>query len=229
MQVVATVDGMSRQSTKEKPQAGRAIAARRAFLDKSLMDIERLTDGRLYTKLLSRVENGDKPLNSLDLGELQLLLEQLEWSLDDFRRETGIKLSRLHDSEATDYAAPIGFHLAQVIGVAEMGQPSMYPVPDALWRRGTRVLRVKGFSMDNGSPNSLSDGDWVCVDTSQTQLVEGKVFCFEIIGNGFTVKRARKIGGEWWLTSDNPLFENYRPEEARLTGQVYAAFGPREL
>ena len=57
---------------------GRALAARRAFLGMSQLDIEAKTNGIIYQRLLSRIERGVKGLMTLKLGEYTALLDALE-------------------------------------------------------------------------------------------------------------------------------------------------------
>ena len=221
MSFAYTLDVMSRTPAKEKPVYGRAIAARRGYLSKSLMDIERDSNGVLYTKLLSRVENGEKHVRTLEIDELRVLLVQLDWTLEDFIRETGVTL-RLNrassvSSHENDRVIPTGYTMIPVME-AQAGSPETYPVPDGVKRRpGTRAFIVRGDSM----VPTFVDGDALLIDPNMTNLQEGKIFVLEVIGNGHCVKRVRKIGGEWVLDSDNPAHGLYRPDEVNVIGQVY--------
>lgn len=71
---------------------GRKIAARRAELKKSLMDIENETDGVIYSKLLYRIENAKKPLETLNVRQLNALLKALEWTPQEFAEATGVEV-----------------------------------------------------------------------------------------------------------------------------------------
>lgn len=71
---------------------GRKIAARRAELNKSLMDIENETEGVIYSKLLYRVENAKKPLETLNVRQLNALLKALEWTPQEFTEATGVEV-----------------------------------------------------------------------------------------------------------------------------------------
>jgi len=71
---------------------GRKIAARRAELNKSLMDIENETNGVIYSKLLYRVENAKKPLETLNVKQLNALLKALEWTPREFAEATGVEV-----------------------------------------------------------------------------------------------------------------------------------------
>ena len=71
---------------------GRKIAARRAELKKSLMDIENETEGVIYSKLLYRIENAKKPLETLNVRQLNALLKALEWTPQEFAEATGVEV-----------------------------------------------------------------------------------------------------------------------------------------
>ena len=228
-----------------KPAWANRIRTRRAELDnKSQLEIEAETDGVLYQRLMSRIENGTKNPIELEVSQFAAFLQSLKWTVDDFIRETGLEVPLIFPvliAEAeqnrinafglavNDHALPVGFHLAPIIGVASGGNPEAYPVPSNIWRRGTRVFEITGDSMTTGDPDSLRDGDWVYVDSFQTQLLDNKMFCVEVIGNGYTVKRARRLNGAWFLMSDNPLHASLKPDEARVIGQVYDAVGRRKV
>ncbi len=67
---------------------GRKIAARRAELGKSLMDIENETGGTLYVQLLYRLENAKKPLETLNVRQLKAL----DWTPQEFAEATGVEV-----------------------------------------------------------------------------------------------------------------------------------------
>lgn len=76
----------------QKPEYGRAIAARRAYLGKSALDIENIYGSALYQKLIYRLENGKKHPLSLDLAGFAALLEALEWTTKEFEAATGLNV-----------------------------------------------------------------------------------------------------------------------------------------
>jgi SOS-response transcriptional repressor LexA len=82
----------TRSKGTESGQAGRAIAARRAFLNLSRPDIEQRTNGVIYEKLLARLETGKKSISSLRLTEYAALLGALEWTPADFTESTGVDM-----------------------------------------------------------------------------------------------------------------------------------------
>lgn len=212
---------------------GEKLRARRDKLKLSTRQVARMAG--VSQAAVGQYERGDVDLQNARIATLKGLAEALGWSLADMQQETGVNFGFepvdliLSQVPVDDHALAMGFHLAPIIGQASAGNPEMYPVPNHVWRRGTRVLEITGHSMTTGDPDSLRDGDWVFVDSNQTQLQDGKVFVIEIIGNGMTVKRARKISGEWFLMSDNPEYPSLTVDEARIIGNVYDAVGRRRV
>lgn len=133
-------------------------------------------------------------------------------------------LSKAHDAGLTQNTIPGGLLMVPVVGVANGGKPHDYaiPVKHSLVRPSTRAFCVEGNSMDDGSENSIRDGDWVLVDTSLTDRDNGRVYLVEIFGDGMTVKRLRRVESRWVFLSDNPGGESIRESDALIIGQVYA-------
>lgn len=52
----------------------------------------------------------------------------------------------------------------------------------------TSAFQVKGDSMAIGSDGGIRDDNWVLVDTSLTNPINGRVFLLEIVGDGMTAK-----------------------------------------
>ncbi len=79
------------------------------------------------------------------------------------------------------------------------------PVRKDLVRGGrTRKLQVEGDSMAIGSDGGIRDENWVLVDTNLIDPSNGRVFLLEIVGDGMTVKRLRRVNDTWLFLSDNP-------------------------
>lgn len=66
------------------------------------------------------------------------------------------------------------------------------------------ALRVHGPSMEPG----LYDGDTVVVNTADQIPKDGEVFAVNYEGEA-VIKRVRRDGGEWFLSSDNPDKRRY--------------------
>lgn len=206
----------------EKPDWGRAIAARRTFLGKSLVDVENETDGELYQALLYRIENGIKDPSTLTVRQFGLLLKVLDWSIQDWQENTGLEAHiNIKTLQPEERVTPVRFLIQPVRGLASAGQPvdpEGVPVLADVWRRGSLLYRVEGDSM---TP-TLNDGDRVYVDPSETELREGRIYICEIPGDGHTIKRVRRLDdGQLWLVSDNPAYRPWRPSEMRVIGRVY--------
>lgn len=71
------------------PEYARAIAARRAYLGKSGMDIENEHPGVLYQKLISHIETGKKTPGEISVNQWNALLQSLDWSPREFLENTG--------------------------------------------------------------------------------------------------------------------------------------------
>lgn len=68
------------------------------------------------------------------------------------------------------------------------------------------------------------------VDVSLTSPVAGRVFLLEIIGDGLTVKRLRRVEGEWRFVSDNPeVDEVWRESQVNIVGEVYGRVNYSEI
>lgn len=81
------------------------------------------------------------------------------------------------------------------------------------------AVRVNGDSMAPG----LYDGDLVVINTDETEPRDGEVFVINYEGEA-VIKRLRRDGGQWWLSSDNPdkrLYGDKRCDEhAIIIGRV---------
>lgn len=121
------------------------------------------------------------------------------------------------------------YRLAPIIGAANAGKPYDYPVPSEIYRPNMVILQVAGESMTTLAPDSLRDGDWLMVDTTVKSLKENELFVLEIIGDGYTVKRARKLNGDWLLMSDNPEYPILKQSEVSIIGIVFEAIGKRHI
>ena len=193
------------------------------------MQIENETGGVLYTKLLYRIEHGLKDLRTLNVEQINALLRALEWTPEEFAEATGLELPGVgaREEEETYRGRPVipgGLVMVPVVGAANGGKPMEYaiPVQKELVRPNTIAFEVHGDSMDDGSETAIKDGDWVLVDTSLTDPVPGRVYLVELEGDGYTVKRLRRIGDQYWLVSDNPAGESIPLDRvSRIVGQVY--------
>jgi repressor LexA len=174
--------------------------------------------------LITKIERGAHPVSKMSLENLFKIIAALGWSIDGFEKETSIEIP--FSSPEVEFS---GFTLAPILGIASAGRPFDYPVPIEVYRRGMAVYQVQGNSMNTGTPDSLQDGDYLLIDRNITSFQDGKVYVVEVIGDGMTVKRARKLNGTWYLMADNPAHESFKVNEIRVVGQVYQALGKRSL
>lgn len=222
--VVPTINRVTKVTRKEKPAWGRAIAARRAMLGKSLVDIENETEGELYQALIYRLENGKKDPSTLTVRQFSLLLKCLAWDTAEWQKQTGLEplvpYGETKKLDPNERVKETRYLLQPVLGLASAGQPVDYGIPvlATVWRKGSLLYQVEGNSMEP----TLKEGDRVYVDVSETDLYEGKVYVFEIPGDGHTIKRVRRLDdGEIWLVSDNPNYRPWKAHELRTIGRVY--------
>lgn len=171
---------------------------------------------------LGNLVKGIASWKEVQLSTLEGLAYALDVPVSDF-------LSLVRGRESLDPKAkadvvPTGYRLVQM-RAADGGKPLGYAdvlIDDEDYRPGCQVFKVLGDSMENGH-DSIQNGDRVIVDTRLLELQEGKVYVFEIIGDGHTVKRVRKVGNEWVMLSDNPdpKHKPLREFEVVVVGQVY--------
>lgn len=200
----------------------KAVAKRRNQI--GITQEELALRANVSTSLIAKIERGAHTVGKMSLENLFKIIAALGWSIEGFEKETNIEIP--FGSPEVEFS---GFTLAPILGVANASKPLDYPVPVEVYRRGMAVYEVQGNSMNRGTPDSLQDGDYLLVDRNMTTFQDGKVYVVEIIGDGMTVKRARKLNGTWYLMSDNPVHESFKVSEVRVVGQVYQALGKREL
>lgn len=183
---------------------------------------------KLSYDYLTKIENGERDLANVSLEIREGLRKLYKISKEEWEAVTGlyVPLDSIEEPQPTDTAGihiPGGLQMVAVVGAANGGRPHEYsiPVKRDLVRPGTRAFQVEGSSMDDGTEDGIRDGDWVLVDTSMTDLENGRVYLIEVIGDGMTVKRLRRVGRDWLFLSDNPEGESFREADARVLGQVY--------
>ena len=182
--------------------------------------VAELSGGSFTQRTVSSIETGVvNPLN-LRSDRLLGLLSALQWSLEDLTKIVDVSFIP-NTLQPGERVSKLRFFIEPVRGLASAGQPvdaDGMPVLADVWRRGSLLYQVEGDSM---SP-TLNDGDRVYVDPTELDLREGRVYVFDIPGNGHTIKRVRRLDdGELWLVSDNPKYRPWRPSEMRVIGRVY--------
>ncbi len=215
--------------------------------------------GWAAARFLPNVENMLRYFAYKEPETIDRILRALQWTPEEFAEATGLEIVPVYEhqeslgtatvsaptsgayvqvdeaeveSEKGRPVIPGGLVMVPVVGAANGGRPMEYaiPVQKELVRPNTFAFEVHGDSMDDGSETAIKDGDWVLVDTSLTDPVPGKVFLVELEGDGYTVKRLRKIGDQYWLVSDNPEGESIPLDRvARIVGQVYRKVSYQEV
>lgn len=94
------------------------------------------------------------------------------------------------------------------------------PIDDA--DRDLFAVRVSGTSMDGGK-QPLHDGDWAVMRLARSMpasAVEGRVVLVQVEGDahgaGYQIKRLKRDGRGWRLTSDNPAGPTFEATEAMV-------------
>jgi len=203
-----------------RPSWADAIRKRREELGLTQEQVAELSGGSFTQRTVSSIETGVvNPLN-LRSDRLLGLLSALQWSLEDLTKIVDVSFIP-NTLQPGERVSKLRFFIEPVRGLASAGQPvdaDGMPVLADVWRRGSLLYQVEGDSM---AP-TLNDGDRVYVDPTELDLREGRVYVFEIPGNGHTIKRVRRLDdGELWLVSDNPKYRPWRPSEMRVIGRVY--------
>ncbi|WP_165953335.1 LexA family transcriptional regulator [Deinococcus sp. S9] len=215
---------------KATPAWADALRERRMKLALSQEEVAARTGDALSQRAISALETGATPLEKVAISRVISLANALNWSLRQMQEATGVELGATNHDGWTLAPVP-NIHRVPVIGLASAGAPVAdeqderiigweYPAADE-YRPHMLCLQVDGESMDNGEADGLRDGDRLYVDTRDLTLQEGKVYVVHVHGNGIVVKRARQLGNDWWLFSDNANFSPTRPDEATIIGRVY--------
>lgn len=209
--------------------AADAIKARLKQLDLSQAEFSKRvgkSTGWAGARFLPSVDTMIRYLAYKEPETLDRILKVLEWTPQQFIQETGLNLpgfffESMGSLQPGERVSKLRFFIEPVRGLASAGRPvdaDGMPVLADVWRRGSLLYQVEGDSM---AP-TLNDGDRVYVDPSDSDIREGRVYVFEIPGDGHTIKRVRRLDdGELWLVSDNPKYRPWRPSEMRVIGRVY--------
>ncbi len=85
------------------------------------------------------------------------------------------------------------------------------------------AFEVHYSPINGGTPEAILNGDYVFVDTSQTDLASWKVHLTEHPDQGFMVKRLRRGIDALWVMSGNPTNGSSPAKDAvRAVGQAYS-------
>ena len=109
----------------------------------------------------------------------------------------------------------------------ESPEMSIAVAADALarWARPDRLKCIR--AVGNAMAPTIHDGDLVAVDAGRIEPVDGEAFAVRREDGVVIIRRLRRRGGRWILTSDNRTHPPHDLiEDDRVAGQV-AWYGPR--
>lgn len=186
---------------------------------------------RISQSYLSQLERGIKPLASLGGERMDVLRRIYAVSPEEWAARTGLSIATPTAVSSQTLSPVPSLHRVPVIGLAAAGAPVSdeederiigweYPT-DSEYRPHMLCLEVDGESMNNGDADGMRHGDRLYVDPTDMHLQENKIYVVHLHGNGIVVKRARRLGTDWWLFSDNTDYKPTRPDEASIIGRVY--------
>ncbi len=183
---------------------------------------------RVTQSYLSKLERGLRPLSSLTPARQDALRRALDLSPSEWAARSG--LNALLAPDGDEVVGGLEFVRVPVRALATAGWPvgeddasiiDAELVPQAEHRSGMIVLEVQGDSMTAPGGQGVRSGDRIYVDPSDLSLREGRIYVLYVPGSGLVVKRVRRFGEDYWLTSDNPDYPPLRPEQAQVVGRVY--------
>lgn len=160
MQAFATLYVMTpRRKDPAGDRAARALRARRSFLGKTQEQMADESNGELYTRFLSELENGTRSANSLTLPKLRALLKVLEWTGEDFNRETGVEVpTSLPIPGSTPYQPTYSAPQFGSVGagISDDGEPDPdqppFPLdPNLVWLGGRDLSRMVVMTVNGDS------------------------------------------------------------------------------
>lgn len=229
-----SVDNMTTTRTTEHRDAGAKIRARRAFLRLSRPTIAKATGGVLYVELQKRIEDGDKKVRTLLLHQIAAYLTVLEWTGEDFERETGVELPdgqpTVPGSEPYEGSLIVGYYGTVAAGLQSVEQEDeaerLIPIDPTLpgLRGRTKghlgLLRVNGDSMVSPkAAESIPEGSMVLVEWGAAPAPNDVVVAW-LEDRQTAVLKQYQEGTEAVLRSFNPSGPVFRADEAPIVRGV---------
>lgn len=218
---------MASPRTTEHPDAGDRIRARRAFHKLSRPAVSHATDGVLYERLQKRIEDGDKKVRTLRVNQVAAYLKVLEWTPEDFERETGVPLLEVGEdvpgSEPYKGGLLVGYYGTVAAGlhsVEEDSEPErLIPLdplmPGLRGRPAGRLglLRVNGDSMVSPkAAESIPEGSMVLVEWGAAPAPNDVVVAW-LDAHDTAVLKQYQEGPDAVLRSFNPTGPVFRAAE----------------
>ena len=161
MRALATLYEMTpREKGRSDNRAARALRARRSYLGKTQEEMVDASGGELNQRLISELETGKRSVQTLTLPKLRALIDGLEWTGEEFSRETGVEVptaAPIPGSVEYEPTLAIPRYGSVSAGIRAGGEPDPNEKPYNIdprlpWLRGRDlsqlvVLTVNGDSM----------------------------------------------------------------------------------
>lgn len=135
----------------------------------------------------------------------------------------------LPKAERPNVDTPPSFQIDVPLRIGVSDKLYSYSVPKNSYRPSAVAFRVPDDGMSIGTPDSLHSGDYVLADTEITEIKDGHLYVLEKSNKSFVIKRARRLNNVWHFLSDNPTYGALRSAEVNVIGEVYQAFGEKNL
>lgn len=221
----------------DKEQAGklmRSYRERRGYTQKQVADLSSISS----EQYLSALENGKYDVRKSE--HFDSLIKLYGMSLDEVRKIAPERIIEVSNSVASPQADVVILDVTEFVRVPVRGLSAagmaFYSDSNLIghitlhkteFDPAHTVIRVCGDSM---TP-TIRDGDHVAIDPHAMQLQDGRIYLFHILGDGHTIKRARRLAdGQLWLISDNPNHPPMRPDEVEVRGRVVRRYpSPEDL
>lgn len=226
MSALATLYEMTpRRKDPSDDRIARALRARRSYLGKTQEELVDESGGLLNVRLISEMELGKRSVLTLTLPKLRAYLETLEWTGEDFSRETGVEVpTAVPIPGSTDYAPTLAVprYGSVSAGINNNGEPDPDEEPYMLdprlpWLRGRNlsrlaVMTVNGDSMvSQNAAQSVPHGSMVVVELGAAPA-DGELVVAWIDDLSVSVLKRFDEGGDTVLKSLNPRGPVFRAE-----------------
>lgn len=117
------------------------------------------------------------------------------------------------------------------VGASPFTRAERIYIPPQLRRGGLAAYRVSGHSMDDGTPESIDEDEYVLVDTHDISTSYGRVYAVRTASGDVIVKRLQLHKGRRALISDNKTIKPITDlQDYEILGRVYAVYeGPDQF
>ncbi len=205
---------------------GRRLAAARRRAGLAQVDLAARLGERYDQPMISRVESGELALRYDGLVNaarvLDVSLDYLSGLSDDPRPikqiVSAVNDPDLESIDKRDVSAAAGWG-AEVENEPVVGRLAFRK--DWLRKHGIEAKRASIIDVlgDSMEP-TLQNGSIIMVDHQRAALAKNLIFVVHG-SDGVIVKRAARMGRQWWLTSDNADYDPLPfPRDGRVIGQV---------